>query len=391
MKHLVSARYAAMVASGQIERDPAQERVIAKLEHVANQLIERELASKGSALGWLFGRKAKPGPVRGLYVWGSVGRGKTMLMDLFFEAIPAKAKRRAHFHAFMADVHERVHAFRQRIKSGEIKGADPVAPVAQEIAAEAHVLCFDELAVTDIADAMLLGRLFENLFAEGVTVVATSNRAPDELYKDGLNRSLFVPFIKMLEQKLEVVQLDARTDYRLEKLGGAEVYLTPDDAGAAAEMSAVFARLTGGVKAQPSHIRVKGRDVVLPVTAQGVVWTSFADLCDKPLGASDYLAIAHDFHTVLIANVPVMHQDSQSAAKRFINVIDVFYDNNVKTVISAAAPVQNLYKGTRGPEVFEFDRTVSRLIEMRSQEYLAKPHGRSTDVEPESSIGIVET
>lgn len=391
MKHRLGARYAAMVANGEIERDPAQEAVIAKLDALSVQLLERELASKGSALGWLFGRKARPEPIKGLYIWGSVGRGKTMLMDLFFDAVPGKSKRRAHFHAFMADVHERVHAFRQKIRSGEVKGADPVAPVARELAAEASVLCFDELAVTDIADAMLLGRLFETLFAEGVTVVATSNREPDDLYKDGLNRSLFVPFIRMLEQRLDVVRLDARTDYRLEKLAGAEVYLTPADDAARARMEETFARLTGNARPHPATIQIKGRDVVIPKAAQGVAWCGFADLCDRPLGASDYLAIAQAYHTVMISDVPVMGQDRRNEAKRFINLIDVFYDNGVKTVISAEAPAQELYKGTSGAEVFEFDRTVSRLIEMRSHEYLARQHGRSGDVDAGSSKGIVET
>ena len=391
MTNSVSARYAAMVARGHIDRDPAQELVAEKLDSLAHALVQKEIASKGSALGWLFGRKAKPEALRGLYIWGSVGRGKTMLMDLFFESLDVRLKRRAHFHAFMSDVHERIFAWRQAAKRGEVKGADPIQPVAQALAADATVLCFDELAVTDIADAMLLGRLFENLFAAGVTILATSNREPHELYKDGLNRSLFLPFIKMLGERLEVVKLDARTDFRLEKLAGAAVYLTPDDAAARAEMDGIFRRLTGGAAPHETVLEVKGRRVVLPTTAQGVAWSTFDDLCDKPLGASDYLEIAQNFHTVLLTGVPVMGQDMRNPAKRFINLIDVLYDNNVKAIISAAAPAQDLYRGTSGAEVFEFDRTVSRLIEMRSEEYLAKPHGHNADKLSDSTEGLVET
>lgn len=387
----VNERYAALVNGGQIERDPAQEAVIARLDSLAKALAENQLASKGSALGWMFGKKAKPQPVRGLYIWGSVGRGKTMLMDLFFDHLQVRYKRRAHFHAFMSDVHERIHAWRQASRAGQVKGSDPVAPVARELAKEATVLCFDEFAVTDIADAMLLGRLFENLFAEGVTIIATSNREPSELYKDGLNRSLFLPFIGMIEQKLEVLRLDARTDYRMEKLAGAAVYHAPIGAETHGLLDGIFRRLTGGVEPHPVHFKVKGRDVSVPVAAQGVAWCTFTDLCTKPLGASDFLAIAQDFHTVLLEGVPVMGQDHRNEAKRFITLIDVFYDNNVKVVISAEAQAQDLYRGTSGAEVFEFDRTVSRLIDMRSEEYLARPHGHASDQTSGSSAGLVET
>ena len=387
----VKARYTAMIGEGQIERDPAQEAVVDRLDSLATQLAGQQLASKGSALGWMFGRKAKPVQPKGLYIWGSVGRGKTMLMDLFFEELAVRHKKRVHFHAFMSDVHERIHAWRQMARAGQVKGADPVAPVARDLSREATVLCFDEFAVTDIADAMLLGRLFENLFAEGVTIVATSNRVPADLYKDGLNRSLFLPFITMIGEKLDVLQLDARTDYRMEKLAGAPVYLTPADAVAHQSLQAMFSRLTGHAPAHPVHFRVKGRDLSLPVTALGVAWCQFADLCDKPLAASDYLAIAQDFHTVIVEGVPVMGQDQRNAAKRFINLIDVFYDNNVKVVVAAEAEATDLYRGTSGPEVFEFDRTVSRLIEMRSDAYLALPHGPPSDRTSGNTDGLVET
>lgn len=388
----VKARYAALVEAGQIERDPAQEAVIDQLDVLARTLADRQLASKGSALGWMFGRKAKPEPApKGLYIWGSVGRGKTMLMDLFFDGLAVRHKRRVHFHAFMSDVHERIHHWRQAARRGEVKGADPVAPVAAALARDASVLCFDEFAVTDIADAMLLGRLFEALFADGVTIVATSNRDPSDLYKDGLNRQLFLPFIAMLQQKLLVLRLDARTDYRMEKLAGADVYLVPLGPETDAILDGMFRRLTGGAPPQPAHFTVKGRDLTVPVTAQGVARCTFDELCLKPLGASDFLAIAQAFHTVFVEGVRVMGQDSRNECKRFITLIDVFYDTNVKVVISAEAPAHELYRGRSGAEVFEFDRTVSRLMDMRSGEYLARPHGRSDEGTSGSSEGLVET
>lgn len=391
MSATIANRYQQMLDAGQIDRDPAQEAVVQRLGALAARLEQTQLAAKGSALGWLFGKRGKPEPVPGMYIWGSVGRGKTMLMDLFFDSLDVRHKRRAHFHAFMSEVHERIYRWRQMAKSGSVSGADPVGPVAHDLAREATVLCFDEFAVTDIADAMLLGRLFENLFAEGVTVIATSNRVPSDLYKDGLNRALFLPFIRMIEEKMTVLQLDARTDYRMEKLAGAEVYLVPAGGASLRQMQEMFHKMTGGMAPHPAHFVVKGRNVILPVTAQSVAFCSFAELCDRPLGASDYLAIAQAFHTVMITDVPAMGQDERTAAKRFINMIDVFYDHGVKTVISAAAPAQDLYRGTSGPEVFEFDRTVSRLIEMRSTDYLARPHGRRTDLPDEATEGIVET
>ncbi|HRK24620.1 MAG TPA: cell division protein ZapE [Beijerinckiaceae bacterium] len=391
MSGAVAERYRALVAEGRLEPDPAQQAAIERLDALAAQLEEGQLAAKGSALGWLFSSKTRRDPIPGLYLWGSVGRGKTMLMDLFFDELKVRHKRREHFHAFMSDVHERIYEWRRLAKAGRARGNDPVAPVARDLAREASVLCFDEFAVTDIADAMLLGRLFENLFAEGVTVVATSNREPDELYKDGLNRQLFVPFIRMIEQKMQVLRLDARTDYRMEKLAGAEVFLTPANAATAEQLETIFRNLTAGAPARPTHLHVKGRTLTLGKTAHHVALVSFEELCDRPLGAADYLAIAQAFRMVIIRDVPAMDQSQRNAAKRFINLIDVFYDYGVKTVISAAVPAQDLYHGTSGPEVFEFDRTVSRLIEMRSSDYLARPHGRQAPDPDKAISGIVET
>ncbi|MDJ1157357.1 cell division protein ZapE [Chelatococcus sp. SYSU_G07232] len=388
----VRARYDALVATGTIERDPAQQQLVARLDALAVRLGEHRLARKANPLGWLFGRREREAePIRGLYVWGSVGRGKTMLMDLFFEAVPAKRKRRAHFHAFMADVHERIYAFRQRVKDGREKDGDPIPHVARELAAEAWVLCFDEFAVTDIADAMILGRLFTALFGEGVVVVATSNVEPTRLYEGGLNRALFLPFIGLIERRMEVTRLDSRTDFRLEKLAGAPVFHVPADARAHAALTEAFRRLTGRSDGQPMQLTVKGHAVDVPSALDGVARFAFADLCAKPLGASDYLALAERFHTVIVDGIPVMGLVQRNEAKRFITLIDAFYDNRVKLLASAEAEAHLLYTAAEGREVFEFDRTVSRLIEMRSQEYLALPHGRPDSAASGDTTGLVET
>jgi cell division protein ZapE len=387
----VSARYDALVASGAVERDPAQVALLGRLDRLCVQLNEKRLARKTSALGWLFGRRpATQEVVKGLYIWGSVGRGKTMLMDLFYESLQARRRRRAHFHAFMADVHERIHVYRQDLKAGKVKGDDPIRPVAQALAAEAYVLCFDEFTVTDIADAMILSRLFNVLFEEGVVVVATSNVEPSRLYEGGLNRALFMPFIGMVEERMDAVMLDSRTDFRLEKLAGSPVYHAPADEAAREALDKSFRRLTGRRRGEKMTVAVRGHPLDIPQAAAGVARFDFADLCAKPLGASDYLAIAQDFHTVILENIPVMRLENRNEAKRFINLVDALYDNRVKLLASAAAEANELYRAEHGREVFEFDRTVSRLIEMRSEEYLGLPHGRP-DRGAGDSTGLVET
>lgn len=386
----VHERYEALVATGAIERDPAQAQLVRALDRLLQDLGRRKRASKTSALGWLFRRKDEAESPKGLYIWGSVGRGKTMLMDLFHEAAPAP-KRRVHFHGFLADAHERIHAYRQALKAGTVKGDDPIGPVADQLADEATLLCFDEFTVTDIADAMILGRLFGHLFRRGVTVVATSNVEPDRLYEGGLNRALFLPFIATLKDQVEVVRLDSRTDFRLEKLGGAAVYHVPADEAARAALDAAFKALTGKAKGRPATIQVHGRDVAVPEEANGVARFSFDDLCRQPLGASDYMALARSFHTVILDGIPVLREAERNEAKRFITLVDTLYDRHVKLVASAAAEAQDLYTAETGREAFEFDRTVSRLIEMRSHEYLALPHGRADSEASGASTGLVET
>ncbi|MCU0884372.1 MAG: cell division protein ZapE [Beijerinckiaceae bacterium] len=384
--------YDALVATGAIERDPAQALLVRQLENLALQLGERALASKGRALGWLFARgRPDPVPVKGLYVWGSVGRGKTMLMDMFFTRVRNVTKRRAHFHTFMADVHARIHAFRQQVKAGQIKDGDPIAPTARAIAAEADLLCFDEFTVTDIADAMILGRLFSTLFAEGVTLVATSNVEPSRLYEGGLNRTLFMPFVTELVRRVDVVQLDARTDFRLEKLAGAQVYHQPLGPDATAALDEAFIRLTGQADAPPVMLTVLGHTLTVPHAAFGVARASFEDLCAQTYGAQDYLALARRFHTLVLDNVPLMQATNRNEAKRFIILIDTLYENRVKLIVSAAAEPHKLYHADHGHEAFEFDRTASRLIEMRGEDYLALPHGRGVTTASSSSTGLVET
>ncbi len=386
----ISARYSSLVAHGEIERDPAQVAVIARLARLNDRLAERRLARKSSSLGWLFGRRDRAETeARGVYIWGEVGRGKTMLMDLFFAACPVRRKRRAHFHAFMLDVHERLRSYRSKLKYGEIDHGDPVILTADDLAEEAWVLCFDEFHVTDIADAMILGRLFTRLFERNVVVVATSNVAPSELYRDGLNRALFLPFIALLSERLDVLHLEARTDFRLEKLIDMPVWYVPADADATRALDEAWRRITGGHRARPVDLTVKGHRLHIPCAALGAARFSFADLCEQPLGAVDYLRIAHDFHTVVIDRVPVLTYAERNQAKRFIALIDTLYDAGVKLIASAEAKPVDLYQGTEGYEASEFKRTASRLIEMGSTEYLALPHGRRTPAT--SSEGIVET
>jgi cell division protein ZapE len=369
----LSARYDALIASGEISEDPVQRDVVRKLDLLNTRLGETRLSSKKSSLGWLFANKKNQlwASVQGLYIWGGVGRGKTMLMDLFFEVTVIRRKRRVHFHEFMLDVHERIHAHRQAHKRGEVKGDDPIPPVASQIAEETRLLLFDEFSVSDIADAMILGRLFTQLFELGVIVVATSNVEPTNLYKDGLNRQLFMTFINLLISKVDVLHLDSPTDYRLEKLAGAPIYVTPLDEGADPQMDALWSKLTHGMKPHAEELENKGRKIPVPCAAAGAARFTFDDLCMQPLGASDYLRIAHAFSTIFLDHVPVMSKTRRNEAKRFIILIDTLYDNGIKLVLSAEAEPQDLYVAEGGTEAFEFDRTASRLIEMRSEAYLA--------------------
>jgi cell division protein ZapE len=382
--------YEALVASGAIEPDAAQREVAGAFGDLEQRLSNYKPPRKHGLLSRLFADKDSA-PPRGLYVHGEVGRGKTMLMDMFFQTCSVEHKRRAHFHEFMADVHERIYGFRQEIARGKIADEDVIGLTANAIFEQAWLLCFDEFHVTDIADAMILGRLFARLFELGTVVVATSNVAPDDLYKGGLNRSLFLPFIGQITEHMTVLRLDARTDFRLEKLAGVKMWLVPADSAAAAALDTAWARMTGSAPCRPREISIKGRTLHVPCSADGVARFGFAELCDQPLAASDYLRLARDYHTLMIDRIPVMDYAERNAAKRFITLIDTLYDNGVKLMASAAADPLSLYVASEGVEANEFKRTSSRLIEMGSESYLGLPHGHKDSAASGSTTGLVET
>ena len=367
----VSERYDSLAAAGDIEADPQQQILAKRFDALIEAICSKRLSRKSSALGWLFGKSKKVAePIKGLYIHGEVGRGKTMLMDMFFELLPVERKRRAHFNDFMADVHERINAHRQALKRGETKQEDPIPPVAEALAQQAWVLCFDEFTVTDIADAMILSRLFSALFERGVVLIATSNVAPDNLYPNGLNRQLFMPFVSILKTRVDVINLDSRTDYRLEKLDRQPVYLTPLGAESDAKMDEAWKILTEGRRETPVTIDFRGRKIVLNRTVGDAVRVTFDELCAKPLAAADYLAIMARFRTMFIDHVPALDLSRRNEAKRFILLVDTLYDHRARAVISAAASPDQLYIASSGTEAFEFDRTASRLFEMQSAEYL---------------------
>jgi len=388
--HSFRDHYQGLVSSGAIEPDAAQEQAAEALAALEQRLAGYKPLSKQGLLGRLFADKDEP-PPRGLYIHGEVGRGKTMLMDMFFQYSLVAHKRRAHFHEFMAEVHERIHGYRQNIARGEIADGDVIALTAASIFDEAWLLCFDEFHVTDIADAMILGRLFAKLFELGTVIIATSNVAPEDLYKGGLNRALFLPFIAQISDHMDVLRLDARTDFRLEKLVGVKMWLVPADDAADAALDKAWGKMTGNARCRPRDISIKGRILHVPCAADGVARFSFADLCEKLLGGSDYLRLAHDYHTIMIDRIPVMDYPERNAAKRFIALIDTFYDNAVKVMASAAADPASLYVATDGEEANEFKRTSSRLIEMSSKSYLALPHGYKDSAASGTSTGLVET
>lgn len=365
--------YRRLRRQGELKPDPAQELAVEKLQGLALKLARYEPngAGNGGLLSF-FRKKRNEEPPQGLYLYGGVGRGKSMLMDLFFARAAVAKKRRVHFHAFMLEVHGRINAFR-RTPAAEREGDDPIPPVAQDLAAEAWLLCFDEFEVRDIADAMILGRLFTQLFERGVVVVATSNRAPDELYAGGLNRQLFLPFIALMKRQLDVLHLESGRDYRLMRLDGQPVYHAPLSPAADAALDEDFHLLTDEVSGAPEEIEVQGRLVLIPGQARGVARFSFEELCARPLGAADYLAIAWRYHTIILKDVPKLSPDRRNEARRFATLIDVLYDNRRRLICSADAPPERLYH--EGDGHLEFARTVSRLIEMQSAAYLRDANG----------------
>jgi len=365
----VSDRYRALIAAGELKPDADQARAVAALDRLQAALAE--VPKKGSILWRIAGKKAEP--PGGLYMWGGVGRGKSMLMYLAFETIDYQPKRRVHFHEFMLEVHERLRAERAK------EQGDPIPPVAKAVAAEAKLLCFDEMVINNSADAMILSRLFAQLLEAGVTVITTSNRPPQDLYLGGLNRELFLPFIALIGQKLEVLPLNGPTDYRLERLGGMPTWHVPNGPTATAAVREAFFRLTDYPPEDSAHVPTEelaipgGRTLHVPKSLKGVAVFSFKRLCGEARGASDYLAIARHYHTIILVGVPRLGPENRNEAARFVTLIDALYEHNVKLLAAADAEPQALYPS--GDGAFEFERTASRLMEMQSEEYMAKGHG----------------
>ena len=365
MPSRLRAAYEDMLAARAIRPDPGQ---AAAVEALAR--LESDLAGAGNGFS-LFGR---PRGQRGIYLWGPVGRGKSMLMDLFFEAAPAKSKQRVHFHVFMARVHALVNLWRtgspaeKRATFGKSRGDDPIAPVAELIARESALLCFDELTVTDIADAMILGRLFAALFARGVTLVATSNRPPDDLYKDGINRQLFLPFIALLKARMEVVEVAGEHDWRLGHLRAAGTWFSPIDPDNETQFDTLWRAVLGGEAETGATLEVLGRTQHWPRAADGLLRAHFVSLCVHALGPSDYLAIAGRFHTVFVEQIPRLTPDRRDQARRLATLVDTLYEAHARLVVLAAVEPAAIYP--QGDQAFEFERTASRLEEMRSQAWL---------------------
>lgn len=358
MSETLQEIYAAKVAAGELSPDPAQEAALPLFDDIRAGLI----ATAGRKKGFLSGLFHKPEDMpKGLYLWGGVGRGKSMLMDLFVEHLPIEGKRRVHFHAFMQEVQEGLHQAR---KSGE---SDALAPVGARIARDIRLLALDEMQITDIADAMVVGRLFQMLFDAGVVVVTTSNRVPGDLYKDGLNRQLFLPFIDLIKEKLVVHELASPKDYRQHRLTGAQVYFTPSNAEARRQIETVWQDLSGGGEAQPLVLTVKGREVVIPAYRNGVGRARFHDLCGKMLGPADYLAVADALRVLVLEDIPALSRSNFNEAKRFVTLVDALYEAHVRLVASAAAEPEYLY--LEGEGSFEFERTASRLREMQDKNW----------------------
>lgn len=330
--------------------------VLPELDRIAVQVASAP--QKGSGLGWVFARKSEP--IKGLYLWGGVGRGKSMLMDLFHDTSGVAASRRVHFHEFMQDIQAALHEAR---KTGV---DDAIRPVADDLAAGLKLLCLDEMQITDIADAMIVGRLFERMFEKGVTVVTTSNRTPDDLYKDGLNRDLFLPFIELIKARMNVVELASPKDYRQDRLEGEQTYFYPANTQAHGAIEAIWRDLSGGASA-PLVLKIKGRDVTLSAFSNGIGRARFYDLCGQPLGPADYLAIAEAVRVLILEDIPRLGSDNYNQARRFVTLVDALYEAKVRLIATAADVPELLY--IEGAGIFEFERTASRLREMQSAEW----------------------
>ena len=364
--------YDRMVERGELRPDAAQRAVAVRLQQMSDELAAlRPPQPPPRGLFGLFSRASEPQPVpRGLYVWGGVGRGKSMLMDLFFAEAPVQPKRRVHFHAFMIEVQQRLHGLRE-------SGGDALPTLAKELAAESRLLCFDEFHVVNIADAMILSRLFTAMLDAGTVVVATSNWSPDRLYENGLNRDRFLPFVELLKARWDVMALEGPTDYRLERLRDLAVYLHPLGRAATERAEAIFAALSDGESGAPAQLKVGTRAVAVPRAAKGVAMIPFPDLCAQPLGAADYLALAERYATLILTGVPILTPDRRNEARRFMTLVDAVYERRIMLVITAEAPPERLY--ATGDGAFEFQRTVSRLLEMQSRDWLDRCRARTAE------------
>ena len=360
--------YRRRVSAGELAADEQQARLVGRLHTLSDELSRYRRNPREPRWRRFLGGANGRGAPRGLYVWGGVGRGKTLLMDLFFDHAPLPAKRRVHFHQFMQEVHQSLHKIRQQQRSGLIwEDADPITLVCQDIADRATLLCFDELQVTDITDAMILGRLFEALLGQGVVIVATSNTPPRDLYRDGLNRNAFLPFIAMLDDRLDVVHLAGPRDYRLERIMGQSLYVTPLGPAAEQRIDRLWRDLTAGTDERPRVLEFAGRSLKVARSAGGVARFSFAELCERPLGARDFIAIAEAFHTLFLTDVPQLPRERHNEARRFTILIDTLYDRGRRLIVSAATAPEDIHAGPGAGG--EFARTVSRLHEMGSQAY----------------------
>ena len=372
--------YALAISQGQLDSDPAQHDIVGRLDLLTDAIVAFTKAKPLGLYEKLFNKQKRPSPPRGLYIWGKVGRGKSILMDLFYDHVSEPKKLRVHFHAFMHDIHQQIYQLRQQQASAPKKNFDPLQTIAKQIASHYRLLCFDEFVVNDITDAMILGRLFTALFDLDMIIVATSNVPPDKLYENGLNRALFLPFIKLLSERLETVHLASPTDYRLEKIAGLPVYYSPLGPAADAKLDELFLTLTGLAQGSRVELDVLGRRLIIPNAVHQIARISFSELCESPLSSADYLAIASTFHTLFIDHIPVLAAHQRNEAKRFIHLIDTLYDQRVKLFASAASDPAGLYPNASGIEAFEFDRTISRLIEMQSADYLKSDHKSSHSI-----------
>jgi len=361
--------YQKLIADGELRPDHDQQAAALNLSKVQEKL--EAVPPRGSVIWRALGRK--PDPVKGIYMWGGVGRGKSMLMDLFYDNVQIHRKRRAHFHEFMLEIHARLRKEREKEKG------DPIAPVVTDIAEEARLLCFDEMVVNNMADAAIMSRLFTGLIAAGVTIVTTSNRIPSDLYKDGLNRALFLPFIELIQNKLDIISLNGPTDYRRDRLGNAQMWHSPNGEKATKALSEIFFRLTDYPPEDSENVPSEtlqigdGRSLSIPRSLKGVAVVSFKNLCAEARGAADYLAIARHYHSVIMVGIPRLGPENRNEAARFVTFIDTLYEFKVKFLASADAMPDELYR--EGDGKFEFERTVSRLMEMQSEDYLTHGHG----------------